>query len=80
MMLETIKLYLHCVIQFLEIGFLTLLFFFGWGGKEDNIFDPANLTYSIVMAVTFGFIFACVEYAERKEKMQFKEQPDQQIR
>lgn len=38
-MLETIKLYLHCVIQFLEIGFLAFLFFFGWGGKEDNIFD-----------------------------------------
>lgn len=33
-MLETIKLYLHCVIQFLEIGFLTLLFFFRMGRKR----------------------------------------------
>ena len=79
-MLETIKLYLHCVVQFLEIGFLTFLFFFGWGAKEDKVSDPAYLLYTAVMAVTFGFIFACVEYAEHKEKIQSKEQPDQQIR
>ena len=34
MILETIKLYLHCVIQFLEIGFLAFLFFFRMGRKR----------------------------------------------
>ena len=33
-MLETIKLYLHCVVQFLEIGFLTFLFFFSDGVQK----------------------------------------------
>ena len=77
-MLETIKLYFHCVIQFLEISFLAFITFFGWGAKEDKVSDPAYLLYTAVMAVTFGFIFVCVEYAERKEKMQSKEQPNQQ--
>ena len=39
-MLETIKLYLHCVIQFLEIGFLTLLFFSDGAEKKTIYLIP----------------------------------------